>query len=212
MGSIDYSMAWDDVTQAPSTPVPFPQVHKVEGPDGTSLALDWYPAGPGAQVALFVHGFGSHRRGEKAVHFAESFNERGWAFAAFDMRGHGESGGTLRDLTMTGMLSDLTAAAGWIAETTGSSSAVLIGSSMGSAVIAWYALTLADRVGPLVMIAPALRFPADLVAELGPESLDRWRRTGLQRFKNAWIDLEIGYGLLEEGVRYDPERLLRRHV
>ena len=83
---------------------------------------------------------------------------------------------------------------------------------MGSAVIAWHALTLADRVGPLVMIAPALRFPADLFAELGPEALDRWRRTGLHRFKNVWIDLEVGYGLAEDGARYDPDVLLRRHV
>ena len=65
---------------------------------------------------MFVHGLGSHRRGEKAVHFAERFNAQGWSFAAVDLRGHGDSDGTMHDLTMSGMLADLYSGLGWPAE------------------------------------------------------------------------------------------------
>jgi alpha-beta hydrolase superfamily lysophospholipase len=176
------------------------------------VAIDWYPAEPGARAALFVHGLGSNRRGEKAVHFGERFNEKGWAFAALDLRGHGQSDGSVRDLTMSGMLSDLTTVARWVRATGVAADPVLIGSSMGAVVVAWHALARSVNAGPLVMIAPALTFPANLTAELRPDERERWRRTGLRRFRSAWIDLEIGHRLVEDGVQYDPDVLVHRHA
>ena len=176
------------------------------------MAIDWYPAEPGARAALFVHGFGSNRRGEKAVHFGERFNEKGWAFAALDLRGHGQSDGSVCDLTMSGMLSDLTAVARWVRATGVAADPVLIGSSMGAAVVAWYALAQAADAGPLVLIAPALTFPANLTAELTPDERECWRRTGLRRFRSAWIDVEIGHRLVEDGAQYDPDVLVHRHT
>jgi alpha-beta hydrolase superfamily lysophospholipase len=189
-----------------------PEVHRIEVQNGESVAIDWYPATPGARAALFVHGLGSNRRGEKAVHFGERFNENGWAFAALDLRGHGESDGFVRDLTMSGMLSDLMAATRWLGETGVAAEIVLIGSSMGAAVVAWHALAQAARTCPLVMIAPALKFPGNLASELTLDERDRWRRTGVHRFRSAWIDLELAYRLVEDGLQYDPDVLLHRHA
>jgi hypothetical protein len=62
------------------------------------------------------------------------------------------------------------------------------------------------------MIAPALKFPGNLPADLTPDERERWRRTGVHRFRSAWIDLEIRYRLVEDGVQYDPEVLLHRHA
>jgi len=189
-----------------------PEVHRIAVQGGESVAIDWYPARPGARAALFVHGFGSSRRGEKAVHFGQRFNEKGWAFAAPDLRGHGQSDGSVRDLTMSGMLSDVIAAARWVRETGVAAEIVLIGSSMGAAVVAWHALGQGANTGPLVMIAPALKFPGNLPAELTADERERWRQTGVHRFRSAWIDLEIRYRLVEDGVQYDPEVLLHRHA
>jgi putative redox protein len=188
-----------------------PEVHRIEVHGTESVAIDWYPAAPGARAALFVHGLGSHRRGEKAVHFATRFNEKGWSYAALDLRGHGDSDGSVRELTMSGMLADLMAATRWIGNTGATGDLVLIGSSMGAAVAAWHGLARGGTASPLVMLAPALRFPGSLASELAPEERDRWRRTGLHRFRSAWIDLEIGYGLVEDGAQYDPALLLNRH-
>ncbi len=189
-----------------------PEVHRIEVRSGESIAVDWYPAVPGARAALFVHGLGSNRRGEKAVYFGERFNEKGWAFAALDLRGHGQSDGSIGDLTMSRMVADLGAAATWIGERGVARDLVLIGSSMGAAVVAWHSLAKPAKTSPLVMIAPALRFPGSLVADLGPEAHDRWRRTGRWRFQSEWIDVEIGYRLAEDGAQYDPDRLLGGHT
>ena len=162
---------------------------------------------PEARVALFVHGLGSHRRGEKASYFAAKFNAQGWAYAAVDLRGHGEADGSIRDLTLSGLLTDLRAAMNWLATRDVASPPILIGSSMGGAVIAWYALEHAGEVGPLVMIAPSLSFPAGIANQIGPDALHEWRQTGARRWQSEWLDMEVGYGLMQDADHYDPSRL-----
>jgi len=190
-----------------------PQVHRIEVERGQELAIDWYPAPTGASVALYIHGLASHRRGEKARHFAQRFNEHGWAFAALDLRGHGESGGTLAGLTMSRMLHDLSCAIDWLRRRTSGNGLVLIGASLGAAVVAWHVVTRQDHRAPLVvMIAPSLRFPASLASALSADELDRWRHTGLRRFVSRWIDVEIGFDVVVDGEQYPPDQLERRYV
>lgn len=187
-----------------------PVVHRIEVERGESVAIDCYPVASGARAVLYVPGLGSNRRGEKAVHFGTRFNEKGWTFAAVDLRGHGDSDGSVRDLTMTRMLADLEAAVRWLGSIGAGRDIVLIGSSMGAAVVAWHALLQRSEVGPVVLLAPALKFPRDLDAALTPDEREHWRRTGARRFRNEWIDLEIGYRLVEDGERYEPDRLVRQ--
>ena len=194
------------------------ETHRIPVADGQSIALDWYAPAPGAapagRCAVFVHGLGSRRDGEKAVHFAERFTAQGWGFLAPDLRGHGDSDGTLRELTMTRMLADLAAALVWLGEHAGAVGAappLLIGSSMGGAVVAWHALNHPREAGPLVLIAPSLQFPGRLAWQLGPAAMEDWKRTGLRRFESEWIDMEIGFGLMEDALGYDPQKLLVGH-
>lgn len=179
--------------------------------DGEAVVVDWYPPPAGttpAHAAVFVHGLGSNRRGDKALHFAERFHANGWGFLAVDLRGHGDADGTMHDLTMTRMLADLAAALGWLAERGVAGPPALIGSSMGGAVIAWHHLEHPRGTGPLVMIAPSLQFPGRLAWELGPAAMEDWKRTGVRRWESDWIDLEIGYGLMEDALNYNPQKLL----
>jgi alpha-beta hydrolase superfamily lysophospholipase len=177
--------------------------------DGEAVAVDWTPPRePGGPAAVVVHGLGSHRRGDKALHFAERFAAQGWGFLALDLRGHGDSDGALRDLTLTRMLADLRAALDWLAAQGAGPRPVLIGSSMGGAVIAWHALEHPRDVGPLAMIAPSLQFPGRLAWQLGPAAMEDWKRTGVRRFESEWIDLQIGFGLMEDALNYDPQKLL----
>ena len=41
-------------------------------------------------LAIYIHGFASHQRGEKVLFLRDRFNEIGAAFLAFDHRGHGQ--------------------------------------------------------------------------------------------------------------------------
>jgi pimeloyl-ACP methyl ester carboxylesterase len=189
-----------------------PQVHRIEVVNGERVAVDWYPVGDADRAALYVHGLGSHRRGEKSVSFAGRFNARGWGYAALDLRGHGDSDGSMTDLTMSGMITDVATAFDWLRERVTAGGIVLIGSSLGGSVIAWHAAAHRTGATPLVMIAPSLRFPASLEAGVAPEDMALWRRTGVRRFVSEWIDVEIGYGLMEDAKGYDPDALPNGHV
>jgi uncharacterized protein len=200
--------AWPERT--PRVPAPMsPETHRIPVAGGEAVVLDWHaPGAAGARSAVFVHGLGSHRRGEKALHFAERFGAQGWGFLSVDLRGHGDSDGALRDLTMTRMLADLKVTLDWLAARSGGLRPVLIGSSMGGAVVAWHHLAHPRETGPLVLIAPSLQFPGRMAWQIGPAAMEDWKRTGVRRFESEWIDQEIGFGLMEDALNYDPQKLL----
>jgi pimeloyl-ACP methyl ester carboxylesterase len=187
-----------------------PEVLRLEVERGESIALDWYAGRSDLPPALFIPGLGSHRRGEKAHHFAARFSDEGRSLSAIDLRGHGDSGGTLRDLTMTRLLADVAAAATWTAQRSRCPRLVLIGVSMGAAAAAWHALKHPAATAALILIAPALRFPAALVNDQDRAAIARWRDTGLLRLRSEWIDVELGAQLIEDAARYDPQELRHR--
>jgi pimeloyl-ACP methyl ester carboxylesterase len=161
------------------------------------------------RTVAYVHGFGSHRGGEKALALAAECERRGWTFAAFDFRGHGSSAGAMRDLTASRLLEDLSAIRAFLAGR-GCHQLGLVGSSMGGFAAAWFAVRFPETVTGCVLLAPAFRFLERRVTELTPGELDQWRRTGVRRLHNEWIDVEIGYGLVEERAAFDPAELARR--
>jgi len=184
--------------------------HTIRLPSGEKIALDWLsPAAADGNVAVFVHGLGSHRRGEKAVHIAERFRKLGWGFLSLDLRGHGESDGAMQNLSLSHCLEDLEAAIAWMPE--GKVPRLLIGSSMGGAVVLWFGLRHPDPDRQVALIAPSLHFPGRF-ADLEPSEIEEWKQTGLRRFVSEWIDLKIGYGLVEDGANYRYERLVRDHM
>jgi uncharacterized protein len=185
------------------------ETHRIPVAGGEAIVLDWQaPGREGARSAVFVHGLGSHRRGEKALHFAGRFAAQGWGFLSVDLRGHGDSDGAIAELTMTRMLADLRVALDWLAARSGGMRPVLIGSSMGGAVVAWHHVAHPRETGPLVLIAPSLQFPGRLAWQIGPAALEDWKRTGLRRFESQWIDMQIGFGMMEDALNYDPQKLL----
>lgn len=178
----------------------------VEG--NQQIALDWtVPERPeGGRVAVFVHGFASNRQGEKATFFADRFQAAGWHFLSLDMRGHGDSSGGMESLTLSGCIADLAAALNWLPDDL--APPLLIPSSMGGAVAAWYHLLNPGRVSGLACIAPSFSFPNQLKSELSKKEMDSWRSTGLRRIQNEWLDVQVGYRLMEDAENYDPQRLV----
>jgi alpha-beta hydrolase superfamily lysophospholipase len=167
-----------------------------------------YHGGTGAHpdfAVLWVHGFGSHRGGEKAAAVKAECSRRGWAFAAFDFRGHGESAGAMHDLRASGLLADLAAIRHVLAER-GHTRLGLVGSSMGGFAAAWFANSNPDVVG-CVLLAPAFGFLQRRWDRLTEAERDEWRRTDRLRVTNDWVDVEVGYGLIEEREQFRPDAL-----
>jgi len=172
------------------------------------LAVRWTrPTGEPRGWILYLHGFRSSQSGEKAAFFRERAGEDGIAFCSYDSRGHGESGGEIRDVTPSRNFQDLSRVRGWYREQ-GAAQVVLLGSSMGGATALWYAARRPQDVRAVLAIAPALGLGARLEAWAGEEGLAEWKRTGSRRWVDEMGEADLGWGLVEELRRYPLDRLV----
>jgi alpha-beta hydrolase superfamily lysophospholipase len=135
---------------------------------------------------------------------------RGWTFATFDFRGHGESSNWLRDLRPSQLLADLATVRDFLAER-GVRQLFLMGSSMGGWVSTWFALQHPGVVQACALIAPAVHFPSARWERLSSVERDGWRRAGYVRIRNTWVDAELGYGLVEEASHFPLAQLLSEY-
>ncbi len=157
-------------------------------------------------VVLWVHGFGSFRGGEKAAAVRTECLRRGWAFAAFDFRGHGNSSGTMHDLRATRLLEDLHAIYDFLARQ-GHTRVGQIGSSMGGFASAWFTRAHPETVVGCVLLAPAFGFLQRRWDRLTREEREEWKRTDRLQVKNEWVETELAYGLVEEREQFHPNEL-----
>jgi uncharacterized protein len=182
---------------------------KLGGGQAVRGALSFADAGEitGRPAVVFAHGLGSTRGGEKAAALEDECARRGWAFAAFDFRGHGASGGTTLEMTGSRLLEDLDAVTRFVSERAGGP-VCLFGSSMGGWAGAWFAALNPGRVAACAFVAPAFRFLE--WPRLDDAERERWRLTGRRRVLNEFIDLELGAGLLAEAAAFKFEELAAR--
>lgn len=155
---------------------------------------------------LYLHGFGSAQSGEKADFFRARADAGGIPFCSFDFQGHGESGGTMRDLTFSRNLEDLAAVHEFLAGR-GLGAVVLIGSSMGGATALWHAARRPGQVLANLLIAPAVGMGRGLEKWAGDEGLARWRRDGTICYTSPIVQADLGWGLIVDMRRYDLEVL-----
>lgn len=160
-------------------------------------------------VIVYVHGFASHQRGEKAVYFGERFVARGDAYLTFDLRGHGASSGTMADLTVTRALADVETMLTWACGRF--RRLVVVGSSFGGQLAAWASARDAKRVAANLLIAPAFSFYENRVRDLGEEGLARLRAEGLTLVRNEWVTTTIGRDLVDDAEGYGLDRLLSHY-
>src|SRR5262249_31992676 len=113
---------------------------------------------------MWLGGYSSDMTGTKAETLARFASDKGVAFLRHDYSGHGASGGTFTDGTISRWLAESLAVFGRFA----AAREILVGSSMG----AWIALRMiqelrkageGDRIAGLVLIAPAPDFATELV-------------------------------------------------
>lgn len=160
-------------------------------------------------VVVYVHGFASHQWGEKALYFGERFTALGCAYLTFDLRGHGASGGTMEQLTVSRALDDVDTALAWAASRF--VRCVVIGSSLGGHLAAWAAVRTPDRIAANLLIAPAFAFHEHRVRDLGEAGLARLRAEGVFTVRNDWITATIGRDLIDDAAQYAMDRLIPRY-
>ena len=196
-------MAWLDL---PGQPGAFIDYTLTQPQGGTARA-----------VVVYVHGFSSTQLGGgKVPALRARLNALGYAFLAFDHRGHGASSGSLPDMTVTSNIEDLDAMVSHLAGDF--DKALLIGSSMGGQTAAWYAAQNPARVTACALIAPGFSFLKDQMGRLGPAQLARLRAEGeiaMQtggRNGEAGQDCTLGLALYQDLARHPVDELIPRYA
>lgn len=157
-------------------------------------------------VVVYIHGFASHQRGEKALYFREGFVARGDAYLTFDLRGHGVSSGTMAELTVTRALTDVETMLAWARARFGR--LIVIGSSFGGHLAAWAAARDQKLLAANLLIAPAFSFYENRVRDFGPEGMARLRAEGYALVRNEWVTTTIGRDLVDDAEGYGLDGLL----
>lgn len=137
-------------------------------------------AAPGP-VGLFVHGFRSHANGDKARALAAHAERRRYAWARFDLSGHGESDGDFCAFRISALRDDVLAVMNHLGRPV-----VLVGSSMGAWLAILATLHQPSQVRGLVLIAPGLDFLAAIYSALSAEEQALWAQRGCHRLTSPW--------------------------
>ena len=150
---------------------------------------------------VYLHGFASGPSSTKAQYFRRRFEEMGIDMAIPDL-----AEGDFERLTLTGQLAviERVAAGGSVS---------LIGSSMGGYLAALYAARHPE-VRRVVLLAPAFRFAHRWAESLGEQTMAEWHAAGkLPMFHYGdGRTRELGYGLYEDGLRYEDYPDVRQPV
>ncbi len=132
-------------------------------------------------AVCFLPGFMSNKQGTKAQFLSVYCQEKGLDYYALDYRGHGESGGAFRELTISDWLADARQLLDLI-----NKPVILVGSSMGG----WLSLLLAqsdsEKIKGLVLLAPA----PDFTVRLHQAFTDAQR---MELKSKGYVSIDSGY-------------------
>jgi pimeloyl-ACP methyl ester carboxylesterase len=123
--------------------------------DGVGLVYE--VAGTGEPAMVFVHGWTSDRScvAPQAAHFSRSHR-----CVSMDLRGHGESDAPEQEYTIEGFAEDV----GAICDELRVTDAVLVGHSMGGAIVLAMSMMRPDLARAVVLLDPAILFPPEAQA------------------------------------------------
>lgn len=123
--------------------------------DGLNLYFKcWKPVSEPVGVIVFVHGLGEHIN--RYSHWARHFNEQGWAFIGYDLRGHGHSSGRRGNGQYTAHLQDIDLLFKKTKDLFGARPKILYGHSMGGNLALGYAISRKPKIDKLIITSPWL--------------------------------------------------------
>ncbi len=143
---------------------------------------------------VVLHGFGSVRGGAKASALRAAAAREGVSFLAFDARGHGDSSGSIADLTLSHLVDDLDVAVE--ATVPVGADLLVVGSSLGGLATAWWTTVRPGRARAAVLVAPAFGFVDRFLTDVGPDATAAWERTGRLAYRNAWMEVPLRWDLV----------------
>ncbi|HEY4004681.1 MAG TPA: alpha/beta fold hydrolase [Pseudonocardia sp.] len=168
------------------------------------------------RAVVLVHGGGVTR--DEAGFFtrlADGLATSGVASLRFDLRGHGESEGRQEDLTLAGILADVSGALGVIRGQTGAGRVSLLGASFSGGVCGYYAAEQQGALASLVMFNPLLNYKKRFIDDKPYWHDDQLDDTAARELSaNGYLahspTFKLSRALLNEVFYLRPERALSR--
>ena len=150
---------------------------------------------PDAPVILYLHGFASSAQSTKGTYLAERLAEHGVTLKCPDFNRP-----DFTSMTMTRMLAQLDG------ELQDARAATLIGSSLGGTLAVLAAGRWPERIGKLILLAPAIMFAKEGHHLLPESRIAEWRRRGaLPFFHFAYGEPRLlNVAFYEDSLQYDP--------
>lgn len=169
-------------------------------PEGRRLAFRRTGAAAGTVTFVWLCGFKSDMNGGKALAVEAWAGGESYGSLLFDYSGHGQSGGTFEDGTISAWREDALA----VIDTQTDGPLVLVGSSMGGWMALLVALARPERVKGLVLIAPAPDFTEKLMwPEFTPAEQAEIMQEGYTLRPSAYGDpYPITRALIEDGLQW----------
>jgi len=164
------------------------------------------PPEPTRTAVLYMHGLASDQAGEKAEFFRAQVLAAGCTFCSFDFRGHGESGGSMFDLTLSRNLLDAERVHSELRRR-GYDRIIVFGSSMGGLTGLWYSARHPDEVTAGLHLAPALGLAGRFDSWLEKEEMRDWRASGTLRVDHDLKSFDLGWIFIEDLLEHDAGRL-----
>jgi len=168
---------------------------------GDGVRLAWRRVEGAGPTVVWLGGFKSDMTGTKAQGLADWALEERRSYLRFDYSGHGESEGEFRDCTITRWRADSLR----VIEALTEGPLVLVGSSMGGWLACLVAAAAPERIGAMVLIAPAADFTSKLLGpNLPPDAVRALREDGVWMTPSGYGDdpYPITRELLEDGARW----------
>ncbi len=119
----------------------------------------WMPGDDPSGTVVIAHGVSEHS--DRYAHVAKRLNEAGYAVAALDHRGHGDSAGSRAVIDhMDNAVADVGTTIGLARELAPGTKLTLLGHSMGGCIGLEYALRHPETIDNLILSAPAAALEA----------------------------------------------------
>jgi alpha-beta hydrolase superfamily lysophospholipase len=153
----------------------------------------WPVSTPRARLIL-IHGFGEHSG--RYGHVADALNARGVDVTSFDLRGHGESGGTRVFIErFDDYLDDVASVLENVEAASSGEPLFLLGHSMGGQIAALFALERDPTIAGLILSSPAMGFAVKVPA---------WKAVAGQFFSRVIPKRALPSGLDRNLLSHDP--------
>jgi pimeloyl-ACP methyl ester carboxylesterase len=168
------------------------------------------------RAVVLVHGGGVTREeGGFFARLAAGLAGSGVASLRFDLRGHGQSQGRQEDLTLSSILTDITATLEVLTDETDAERVSLLGASFSGGICGYYAAEHPGALASLVMLNPLLNYKKRFIDDKPywhNEKLDEAAGQELltQGFLAHSPTFKLGRPLLNEVFYLRPDRMLSR--